>query len=62
MIDSKRAVDSWLDELEGYSLRIERLAYDVGSADLDLVVRWLVVAFELGYELGSSNHEYESKP
>jgi hypothetical protein len=56
-----RSFEEWLNELEGYSLRVER-AYD----DLVLhpkdeidnwknIKEWLKGAFDAGYEAGESN-------
>ena len=44
--NAKDAVTAWLNESEGFSLRIERLHEDAASGN-DLVP-WLVEAFRLG--------------
>lgn len=47
-------VDEWLDELEGYGTRGERLFETVGlsSGQMSDLMPWLDAAFSMGYRRG----------
>lgn len=47
------SVDDWLNEIEGFALRLERLYEDIGSLpdrDRDLVLSWIHGAFDAARE------------
>lgn len=47
--------EEWLDEIEVYSTRMERLMDDINSPDptfRDLILKWLRAAYEVGYAHG----------
>ena len=56
-IEIKKLFDEWFDELEGYSFRSERFWDDFDYAketgDTKRIKRWLMTAFEMGYNEGS---------
>lgn len=45
--------DEWLDEIEVFSSRYERLAGDLPVSDT--LINWLRAAYEVGYEEGQKN-------
>ena len=49
-------MDEWLDELEGFILRMERLYNDFPEVeDKDKLLKWLEAAYNVGYEDGEGN-------
>jgi len=58
MPEDTKAFDEWFYEQEGFGLRCERFYDDVDQAVRmsrhDVVVKWLRVAYDLGYERGRS--------
>lgn len=42
----------WLDEIEAFSLRLERLRSDVELFGTDRVLDWLLAAYEIGVKEG----------
>jgi hypothetical protein len=47
--------DEWLDEIEVYGSRMERLMDDINSPHPsynDLILKWLRAAYDVGYEEG----------
>jgi hypothetical protein len=43
--------DNWLNEIESYSLRVERLFEELADNDVDkykLIIKWLESAYEQG--------------
>lgn len=59
-----RSFEDWLDELEGFSLRMERVYDDLvvnPKDDVDNwkhIREWLKAAFDSGYEAGELNKEF----
>ena len=59
-----RSFNDWLDELEGFSLRMERVYDDLVVNPKDNVDNWkhirewLKGAFDAGYEAGELNKEF----
>ena len=55
--------EEWFEELEGYSFRSERFyddfEYASKSGDTKVIVKWLMSAFQVGYNQGyqKSNHK-----
>lgn len=59
-----RSFEDWLDELEGFSLRMERVYDDLVVNPKDNVDNWknirewLKAAFDAGYEAGELNKQF----
>lgn len=46
--------EEWLDEVEVFSLRRERLYDDIELGDVSVMMGWLRTAYELGRDQGRS--------
>jgi len=61
-----KTFEDWLDELEGFSLRMERIYYDLVVNKKHNIDRWrnireyLKAAFEAGYEAAKNNERTNS--
>lgn len=59
-----RTFEQWLDEMEGFNLRMERVYDDLVRCPKDPVDNWkeiklwLKAAYDVGYEAGEINKEY----
>ena len=47
--------DNWLDEVENYGSRLERLLETFPTADPNALVLWLETAYNVGYEEGKKD-------
>ena len=47
--------EEWLDEIEGYGTRRERLGEELPVSDA--LIKWLRAAYEVGYEQGRLHYE-----
>ena len=47
--------DNWLDEIENYGSRLERLLETLPTADPNVLVSWLEAAYNVGYEEGKKD-------
>lgn len=45
--------DEWLDEIENFGLRRERLGEELPESDV--LIKWLRAAYEVGYEQGKKD-------
>ena len=48
----------WLDEMEGYSARWERLYYELPECDEDTLTKWLRASYDVGYEEGRKDDRH----
>ncbi len=51
-IQAQNEIRNWINELEGYHLVGERLFDDIDRRDYEEIEKWLIAAWELGYEAG----------
>jgi hypothetical protein len=49
--------DEWLDEIENYSARWERLRCDIPDVDSVVLIQWLRAAYDVGYDEGYNEAE-----
>lgn len=57
----KMTFDEWLNEVEVYSTRVERLMEELGPPfyDTHILLKWLKAAYKVGYEQGLEDDPYE---
>jgi hypothetical protein len=64
-LEIKKQFDEWFGELEGYTLRYERFWDDFDQAknknDYKLMVKWMRIAYEMGYYACESKINGETK-
>jgi hypothetical protein len=51
-IQGQNEIRNWINELEGYHLVGERLFDDIDRRDYEEIEKWLIAAWQLGYEAG----------
>lgn len=54
----KANFNEWLNEIEGFGLRLERLYEDLNDYqgdNIEIVLKWLEAAYNVGYEDGRKN-------
>lgn len=44
----------WLNQIENFSTRAERLYGDIEDGDPETIMRWIRAAYEVGFENGFS--------
>ena len=44
--------ESWLDEQEGFGIRIERMLEDLSTGKPEMYLKWLRAAYNVGYDAG----------
>lgn len=52
--------DEWLDEIEVFGSRLERLYEDLNDYqgdNIEIVLKWLEAAYKVGYEAGFANYK-----
>ena len=52
--------NEWLNEIEVYGLRLERLVADLPNTNLQNLVKWLEAAYTVGYEEGKKDGTAQS--
>ena len=48
----------WLDEIEVYGARWERLRCDIPDVDSVILMQWLRAAYDVGYEEGRKDDRH----
>jgi hypothetical protein len=54
-IQAQNEIRNWINELEGYHLVGERLFDDIDRRDYEEIEKWLIAAWQLGYEAGKQH-------
>lgn len=44
--------DEWMSEVENFSTRHERMIEDIATGDTGTIVKWIMAAYDVGYEEG----------
>lgn len=55
--------EQWLNEIEAFSSRLERLYEDLNDYqgdNIEIITQWLKAAYNVGYEAGNHNSSLES--
>lgn len=56
--------EQWLYGVEGFSLRFERLYEDLNDYqgdNIEIVLKWLQAAYDVGYEQGTINAKHDDR-
>ncbi len=54
-LQAQNEISNWLDELEGFHFVRERFCDDVDRREYKQIEKWLITAWELGYESGRNS-------
>lgn len=52
--------DEWLNEIENFSSREERLLEDIANPNTKMMLEWLKAAYIVGYEEGKKDGSKQS--